>query len=290
MTNTTESQFGGEWTREKLEILRKYLDAYTTALKKTPFRLLYIDAFAGTGSIESGSQDPDQKDRRAFIDGSTRIALDIVDRSFDELIFIEKDEAKCSILESLKAENLDRNIVIETGDANNSLRALQKDWSKWRGVLFLDPFGAQVDWSTLEAIAGYKALDIWILFPTSTIVRMLPRSKLPDEIHPSWARTLTRVFGGERWRDVYDEDQQIEMFPENIKGPQFKREPGVNKLREIYKEGLRELLDRRFLDQSRPLKNSKNSDLYEFMFCVGSDNQAAIKLAKRIAKHLVDKL
>ncbi len=27
--------FGGSWTEEKLEILRKYLNAYTTALKKS---------------------------------------------------------------------------------------------------------------------------------------------------------------------------------------------------------------------------------------------------------------
>lgn len=290
MTNTAESQFGGEWTWEKLEILRRYLDAYTTALKNTPFKLLYIDAFAGTGSIEPGDQDPDQENRLAFIDGSARIALDIVEKPFDELIFIEKDEAKCSKLESLKAEYPNRNIVIQTDDANNSLRALRKDWSEWRGVLFLDPFGAQVDWSTLEAIAEYKALDIWILFPTSTLVRMLPRSKLPDDIHQSWARTLTRVYGGERWRNLYDEDQQLEMFPETVNGLQFRREPGVGKLIEIYKEGLRELFDKRFLDQSRTLRHSKNSPLYEFMFCVGSDNQAAIRLAKKIAKHLVDKL
>jgi len=38
-------QFGGEWTQEKLQILERYLDAYTTALKSKPFKLVYIDAF-----------------------------------------------------------------------------------------------------------------------------------------------------------------------------------------------------------------------------------------------------
>lgn len=45
-------QFGGAWTEEKLGILERYLDAYTTALKSTPFKLVYIDAFAGTGLID----------------------------------------------------------------------------------------------------------------------------------------------------------------------------------------------------------------------------------------------
>ena len=44
--------FGGPWTQQKLNILEHYLDAYTTALKNQPFRLVYIDAFAGTGRIE----------------------------------------------------------------------------------------------------------------------------------------------------------------------------------------------------------------------------------------------
>ena len=55
MTNEVaepKASYGGPWTIEKLNILEKYLDAYTTALKKTPFKLMYIDAFAGTGHVE----------------------------------------------------------------------------------------------------------------------------------------------------------------------------------------------------------------------------------------------
>jgi hypothetical protein len=45
----TAHRFGGNWTARKLEILRRYFVAYTTALKKQPFKTAYIDAFAGTG-------------------------------------------------------------------------------------------------------------------------------------------------------------------------------------------------------------------------------------------------
>ena len=47
-------QFGGDWTAEKLERLRKYLIAYQQALKNQPFTLCYIDAFAGAGVHLSG--------------------------------------------------------------------------------------------------------------------------------------------------------------------------------------------------------------------------------------------
>ena len=253
MTNKTENQFGGTWTQEKLEILKKYLDSYTTALKGQNFRLLYIDAFAGTGRVEQGAQDPDQNDRRNFIDGSANVALNIEDKPFDELIFIEKDEDKCLKLEMLTKDRSDRNIRIEQADANRYLRDLRRDWRRCRGVLFLDPFGAQVDWTTIEAIAEYKALDTWILFPTTTIARMLPLSRIPDE----WAHTLTRVYGGEStWRVMYQESKQTEMFDNERR---LEREAGAEKLINIYKGKLKELFGERFLDRSKTLRNSKMS-------------------------------
>ena len=48
-----QQRFGGDWTEQKLEVVQKYLGAYTTALKNQPFKKLYIDAFAGSG--ESGN-------------------------------------------------------------------------------------------------------------------------------------------------------------------------------------------------------------------------------------------
>ncbi|HSN87955.1 MAG TPA: three-Cys-motif partner protein TcmP, partial [Thermoanaerobaculia bacterium] len=52
-------RFGGDWTATKLEILRRYLEAYTTALKNQPFRTAYIDAFAGTGYRVLKHADPE---------------------------------------------------------------------------------------------------------------------------------------------------------------------------------------------------------------------------------------
>ena len=65
--------YGGDWTRRKLGILKRYLDAYTTALKNAPFKLMYIDAFAGTGYVDLPAQD--RKNVREFIHGSASIAL-----------------------------------------------------------------------------------------------------------------------------------------------------------------------------------------------------------------------
>ena len=61
-------QFGGDWTIEKLDILTGYLDAYLTALKNFHFKKIYIDAFAGTGSITT-------RDGQREIAGSARLVL-----------------------------------------------------------------------------------------------------------------------------------------------------------------------------------------------------------------------
>ena len=49
----TSQKFGGNWTEEKLNIFTSYLNAYLIALQNRKFKKVYIDAFAGTGEIET---------------------------------------------------------------------------------------------------------------------------------------------------------------------------------------------------------------------------------------------
>ncbi len=273
-------QFGGPWTETKLEILEAYLNAYTTALKRKPFKLIYIDAFAGTGQIAL----QEDGETIGFLRGSTERALRIRDKSFDELIFIERDPARCVELEKLRHTHPQRTIKIEQGEANGVLKSLRRDWGACRGVLFLDPFAIEVEWTTLERIASFNALDTWILFPVSAIGRMLPASRQPDDISPKWAGRLTSVFGDESWRGLYRDDPQLPLFGE----PRSIRDRGVDGLVNIYKKNLDSLFGDRLLSTSRRLVSSRDSPLFEFMFCVGSPT--AIGLAKGIAGHILTRM
>ena len=287
-----EDNYGGPWTIEKLEILETYLNAYTTALKKQPFKLMYIDAFAGTGHVNlSGREGEDAQgfilggregeDVQSFIDGSAMRAINVEDKLFDELIFVEKDRERCRELKKLKNQHPDRKIRIENSEANDFLRNLEKDWKKWRGVLFLDPFATAVEWSTLATIAEFHALDTWILFPVSAISRMLPTSRRPDDIAPGWVAKLTSVFGDESWRELYREDRGFFYTA-------HKRAPGVDELLAIYKKKLTALFGKRFLQESRTLRNSNNAALFVFLFCVG--NEKGIGPAQGIARHILRRL
>ena len=171
---------------------------------------------------------------------------------------------------------------IENTDANDFLRNLQEDWRRWRGVLFLDPFATQVEWSTIEAIAGFEALDTWILFPVSAIARTLPKSRRPEDVSKEWEERLNLVYGDESWKDLYRERKQGNLF----EALEYERDPGVDGLVEIYKDNLRNLFGERFSNRSTAFRNSKNSPLFEFLFCAGNPN--GVKIATGIAGHLLD--
>ena len=285
--------FGGRWTTEKLDILERYLNSYTTALKNQPFRLVYIDAFAGSGEINIGEDGVSEFDSDSFVTGSTERALRVLDRPFDQLVFVEKQTDSYDKLVELKARHPDRLIDVEQDDANTFLAGLTQHsflngpatqaYVDWRGVLFVDPFGTELEWATVQHIAGVRRLDMWLLFPVGAIGRMLPLSGHPEEVEPKWVDRLNTVFGGEHWRKLYSLSPQEELFGDQI----MERERGVQGLLSIYKDRLKEAFGARFLNESRTLTNSRNSPLFEFIFCVGSPSEKAIKAAKGIARHLV---
>ncbi|MDD9884412.1 MAG: three-Cys-motif partner protein TcmP [Gammaproteobacteria bacterium] len=291
MTKSTEKLYGGDWTKRKLEILRGYLNAYTQALKwqpskDKPFKLMYIDAFAGTGKVELRSKSRYLADIREFLDGSAEIAVKIYNKKpFDKLVFVEQKLTRYKKLLDLKRRYESQNIEVINGDSNDYLQALCSSWQtgyggNWRGVLFLDPFATEVDWVTIEAVAKTRAFDTWIWFPVSSIARMLPKYREPDQIS---AENLIRIFGDESWRELYDNPKQKRL---PLGGPKS-RDPGVDGIVKIYKGRLRSIVSGRFLKESHQFKNSRNSRMFELLFFAGSGNPNAINLSHKIANHLM---
>lgn len=293
-------RFGGSWTDQKLEVLAKYLSAYTTALKNKPtpsrpFRKAFIDGFAGTGYRASpGAGDPSTPSdllfpelntaERALLDGSARVALQAKPR-FEKYIFIEKSRERCKQLDNLKSEfpELATDIRIHQGEANSVLRDLcKRNWSSRRAVLFLDPYGMQVEWSTLEAVARTRAIDLWLLFPLGMGVnRLLTRSA---EIEPAWRRRLDILLGTDQWFDeLYKIEREATLFGEN------------ERIVKASQEAIGRFFNRR-LDEIFPgvapepgvLRNSSNSPLY--LLCFAVSNEAAKKPGLRIANHLLKDL
>ena len=280
------SLFGGSWTNEKLEILGRYLNAYTTALKSQPFQLTYVDAFAGEGTYLANSDyvSEDYEDLQEFRAGSPRIALEVQDKPFDRLVFVEKDPARCASLRLLEREFPNRNIGIRNEDANSALPAFCATLgNSERAVVFLDPFATQVSWSTVEKLARTQKIDCWILFPLMAIARMMPMTRIPPD---SLAAQLDRAFGGRQyWEEFYSESpqQQLPWFSDK---PTQERLQGSDQIALRYRERL-ESEFARVAPTPRTFRNSKNSPMFELFFAASNPRGAirAVPIADHILKH-----
>jgi three-Cys-motif partner protein len=290
-----EHRFGGDWTTAKLAAVGKYLAAYTTALKEQPFRKAYIDAFAGTGYREarrSESEDvssqllpfPDLavQEPQDLLDGSARLALKTVPR-FDRYVFIERSQARCGRLEELKQEfpTLAKDIRILPGDANSEIQNLcKKGWAGRRAVLFLDPYGMQVEWSTIEAVAATRSIDMWLLFPLGIGVnRLLTRSgHIPEE----WKRRLNLLLGTESW---YEEFYRFEPESSLFGGAEERViKASTDTIGRYFNDRLRSVFAA-VADQPKVLRNSANSPLY--LLCFAAGNERGSKIAVRIANDVL---
>ncbi|MEQ8179165.1 MAG: three-Cys-motif partner protein TcmP [Amphiplicatus sp.] len=222
MTSYNTDGTVGPWAREKLELLRRYLEAYTTILRSKNFQDFYfVDAFAGAGSAPLRNLEDDKNgieqfgldiaafrlgddDEIAYVKGSPRVALEIK-HPFTKYIFIEKDAGRSSELVQIANEHaLSDRVEILNGDANTELtrRLLSGavNWRRNRGIVFLDPFGLQVPWDTISRIAETKALEIIVNFPVGmAIQRLLPKH---GQFSDDQRSKLTAYLGSPEWESL----------------------------------------------------------------------------------------
>ena len=217
--------FGNPSTIQKLEVIEEYFELFNTVLKFQSFERIYVDAFAGSGEIQLGEETGGDhlfdgiEDLSTVVDGSARRALRIK-TPFHQYHFVEAKRANIARLRALKTEYpiLDRRIWIHNQDANSWLKSFcaRMDWRGTRAVVFLDPYGNQVEWSTLEALARTKAVDLWYLFPSGLGVnRQIANDK---EILPDHAASLDRIFGPNDWRkEFYGVECTSDLFGPLVK-------------------------------------------------------------------------
>jgi three-Cys-motif partner protein len=221
-------KFGGGWTEQKLRILNDYLTAYCRIFQVNPlanyFDTIYVDAFAGTGLIEQRKTSAQSKNLFAefteretieFLSGSASRALQ---HPFARYVFIEKAASRIAELEKLRWDSPQKSrILIQKGDANTHLVGLvnSTDWNKCRAVVFLDPYGMQVDWKTIERLGRTKAVDLWLLFPLGQAVMRLLRKQ--GDPPAEWQQALDRIFGTHEWHSrFYVTTREPDFFEKEI--------------------------------------------------------------------------
>ena len=253
---------------------------------------IYVDAFAGTGTAPiAASSDPAlplDDDASEFIVGSARRALGL-QLSFSEYIFVEKGRGRARELERLKAafpEKASR-IRIENADANAALQAIcvKRDWKKCRAVFFLDPFGNQVEWNTIAAIARTQAVDLWYLFPAGLGVHRQISGKATFDRDKE--RSLTRLLGTSDWKQAFiaEEERPVDLFGHagstSVKAvtPASATRFMIERMKTVFKGGV--------LDEWLEL-GPRGHHSYSLLFACANPspnaNALALKLAKAVLK------
>lgn len=285
VTDDTHS-FGGAWTRIKLEALDKYLRAFNTVLSKQRFTRIYVDAFAGTGRC-----DIEENGETTRIDGSARRALSAVP-GFHKHYFIELEPRKLTALRSLETEYPEKAIEVVHSDANAALRALCKQyrWRNERAVLFLDPCGMHVEWTTLEAIVATEAIDVWYLFPYSGLYRQAARDAAALD-HDKKA-SLNRILGTDEWRKAfYTPKRQPSLFGDAVGD---ERDADHHEMLDFVSRRLSGLFPAvtrpQVLYQGGDSKNPSGAPLFALYFAASNPKPAAHRLATKIAKDILDTL
>ncbi|WP_374634682.1 three-Cys-motif partner protein TcmP [Ferrovibrio sp.] len=267
-----EHKFGGSWTEIKLDVLEQYLRSYSTALKLQKFQLIYIDAFAGSGTYIPADE-PLSEPRK----GSAKRALEL-SPAFDKYIFIEQNKGRANELRTLISSYPSINAEVIATSANIAVPDICKSikWSSARAVLFLDPYGMSVDWGTLESVAATKAIDLWYLFPLGAAIRQLPHDEKRLDEHKYDA--LTRIVGSEEWKqEVYKPPRQDDLFGT---GPESERDINFAKFELFVKRRLEEA----FVWVMDPIKlPPEGLQKFSLFFAMSNNSTRAVELAKRIA-------
>ncbi len=290
MTSYSKDGTVGPWAKEKLACLGQYLQAYTSILNKQNFLkgYLYFDAFAGAGraKLRTKSRKPirglfDEAvdgEQQEFVDGSPRVAL-AVDPPFTQYIFVDASAERVAELEKLKALHPELRIRIQRDDASAAIDSILInnrgiDWRRWRGVVLLDPFGLQVKWPTLEAIAKTKSLEVLINFPLGhTIHRLLSKAEMPNAARQ---QLLDGYFGSPEWRDVVYE-KSLTLFDD----VDFRKiDDAGTKLVKWYNARLKQIFGHSAAP--RVIRNSHGTPIYYLLFA--GPNATGAKIANHILR------
>lgn len=158
-----------EWSRRKLNIVRKYLDGFTKILGSAiPGPVFHIDGFAGRGIYESGEI------------GSPVMAAKLASKIQTEgkpySLYCVNVEENPDNFANLQAETacFGKLVSNHLGTLNNNADIILDQVRDAPAIFFLDDFGVKgTEWIAVEkVIARKQPTDLWIRFDHRTVRRL----------------------------------------------------------------------------------------------------------------------
>ncbi len=298
----SQKSWGGKWTEEKLDAFEKYVKAYLTIMNKYRdaygWNLLYFDGFAGSGTrsqdeekaevIEAdelfGQQVP-VEDFNVYQGAAERVVkIESSEvRSFDHYYFVDKKEENCKELEDKLAQyqtiGKKHYLAKDANEAVKMLASTLRNYSKCKALAFLDPFGMQIDWASIESLKNLS-VDLWILVPTGVIINRLLERKVNQQKGLAHAEKLKSYFGmqtEEIKKFFYVEQRVPTLFGEEE--IITKAENSIRKIAQLYVKRLKDVFP--FVtEEPMVLYNNQNVPIFHFVFA--AKNKTAVEIAQDI--------
>ncbi|RJP54072.1 MAG: three-Cys-motif partner protein TcmP, partial [Anaerolineaceae bacterium] len=194
----------GEWVKEKLFYVQRYIDTFETAMRNRSWRQRnYIDLFSGPGKCSI-------RGTNEYLLGSPLLSLN-TQYPFTDYYLCDLDQQNIGWLtQRANASKVPQNhIHYLIGDANqqvndivNNIEQIDKIFIKGVGsclnLALLDPEGLELEWSTVEALGRMKIMDLIIHYSQNGLTRNLDKY-----LDVSNDTIIDRFFGDRHWRNVY---------------------------------------------------------------------------------------
>jgi len=258
----------GYWSEVKLDIVRKYAQAYSQILAKKRFEYAYIDGFAGSGVHLARSSNE-------FVPGSPLNALHVVP-PFHRYFLVDLDGDKIDQLSGFPEVKGRADVALIHGDCNSVLieqvfpQVRYQDYR--RALCVLDPYGLHLNWEVIETAGKMKSIEIFLNFPIMDMNRNALWRR-PDQASAEGQARMTAFWGDDSWRQAAYRQELTLFGEEDVK-------LGNEEVVAAFSERLRSVAGFESVLQPLPMRNSTNAVVYYLFFA--SHQPVAAKIVQEI--------
>jgi three-Cys-motif partner protein len=257
------ARVSGTWAMEKLKYVEKYMDIFSTGMKKNWATRIYVDLMSGPGRCVTD-------DGQEFL-GSPLLAL-ATKTAFSKIVLVEGEPNLADALKARVAAS-PRNETVEvlTGNCNDKAliaRIRQLVPSDALALTFVDMLGLDVRLDTLARLTEGRRMDLAITFQIGDLKRNVGHAlKNPGE-----GRRFDEFFGTENWRETAWAHRSGGMPFQDL----------ATAFADFYEERLRTLGYPHVARSLDVMKNSKNVDLYRLL--LASRHPRAVDFFEKISQ------
>lgn len=229
------------WSREKLYYIGRYLDIFSTGMKRSWGTLVYADLLSGPGICI---------DKETHVESPGSPLLAVQHAQFGRLFLNDADQQVSTALRKRVAAETETRVRVDKSDCNRVVDHVREFLfpvgaeKSTLGLAVIDPTGYQMQFESIARLTRDLRLDLIVVFMTSFVRRFLE--------HPSFGPTMDRFYGTLEWRSLID-----------------KRQAGgaveFRDLLDVYKKQLQSI-GYSYVDDSLNMKNTSSSTIYHLVF------------------------